>query len=52
MHNLLPPFYISLLTWEVESLVINCPLFKEPLKIGKTKIIWDNKTESGELIIY
>ncbi len=36
---------------EYETLVIDCPLFKKKIKIEKVDIIWDEKTNSGYLII-
>lgn len=36
---------------EGETLVLNCPLFEERIEILNSEIRWDNKTESGELII-
>ncbi|MDD5416717.1 MAG: diphthine--ammonia ligase [Candidatus Aenigmarchaeota archaeon] len=36
---------------EAESLVLNCPMFSKKIKIIESEIKWDNKTQSGELII-
>jgi len=36
---------------EFETLVVDCPLFKRPLKVRKTRTEWDDKTNSGLLII-
>ena len=36
---------------EFETLVVDCPLFKKPLEVGKTKVEWDEKTASGHLTI-
>jgi len=36
---------------EAESLVLDCSLFNKKIKIIDSEIKWDNKTESGELII-
>lgn len=36
---------------EIETFVINGPIFKKRIKIMKTKKIWDNTTNSGKLII-
>ena len=36
---------------EFESLVLDCPLFKQRLRIVKKEAIWDEATESGELVV-
>lgn len=36
---------------EYESLVINCPLFKKRIEILESEISWDEKTNSGYLIV-
>jgi len=36
---------------EAESLVLDCPMFSKKIKIIESEIKWDNKTQSGELII-
>lgn len=36
---------------EFETLVIDCPLFKKPMDVNESRIEWDNKTNSGYLII-
>ena len=36
---------------EFETLVLNCPMFKQKIEIIDSEIKWDNKTSSGELII-
>jgi len=36
---------------EAESLVLSCPLFERRIEILDFEIKWDNKTESGEMII-
>lgn len=36
---------------EFETLVVNCPMFKNPLKINEKSIEWDDKTNSGFLKI-
>lgn len=36
---------------EFESLVLNCPLFKKQIKILDFETEWDNKTNSGYLVV-
>lgn len=36
---------------EFESLVLDCPLFKKKIEIKKSHVIWDEKTQSGRLVI-
>jgi len=36
---------------EIESLVLNAPIFKKRIKILESEIIWDNRTQSGYLNI-
>jgi ABC transporter with metal-binding/Fe-S-binding domain ATP-binding protein len=36
---------------EFETLVTNCPIFKKKIQMEDSKIIWDNKTSSGYLIV-
>jgi predicted ATP pyrophosphatase (TIGR00289 family) len=36
---------------EAETLVVNCPLFNQEIKINQSEIHWDDKTQSGHLQI-
>jgi len=44
-------FHLSGEGGEFETLVIDCPMFKKPLKVEKTRTEFDDKTSSGFLII-
>jgi len=36
---------------EFETLVINCPLFNERIRILQSHTVWDDKTQSGQFIV-
>lgn len=36
---------------EFETLVTDCPLFKKKIEIENSKVVWDNKTNSGYLVV-
>ncbi|MHC1635041.1 MAG: diphthine--ammonia ligase [Candidatus Methanospirareceae archaeon] len=36
---------------EFETFVLDCPLFKEKIVVEKSRKIWDEKTQSGQLVI-
>ncbi len=36
---------------EFETLVIDCPMFKKPMKVDEKRIEWDDKTNSGFLVV-
>ena len=36
---------------EFESLVLDCPLFRKRIEVRKSRIVWDEKTQSGHLVI-
>lgn len=44
-------FHLSGEGGEFETLVVDCSLFRKALKVEKTRIEWDEKTNSGFLII-
>ena len=35
---------------EYDTLVVNCPMFREKLSVGEQKTIWDAKTRSGYIV--
>ncbi len=36
---------------EYESLVLDCPLYKKKIEVKKSHEVWDDKTQSGHLVI-
>jgi len=44
-------FHLAFEGGDAESLVLDCPIFKNRIKILDSKTVWDDKTSSGYLIV-